>query len=142
MEVLYTVFYSISTLKNNTLPNEIRQYKNPLSFHFIFFLLGIDDTFTGIQAADAFANFFSSVLSSDMPQLDIGQKADFESMNNSNYINIINVNQREVLYAIDKLKVDSFIGLDGIPSPAVRSIIFLTCPYKPVSIQHNGNALD
>lgn len=78
------------------------------------------ESLTGIQAAEAFASFFSSVFLPDIPLLDTGQALGNKNSNNSNHISITNITPKNVLYGINKLKASSSIGPDGIPSAVLK----------------------
>lgn len=79
------------------------------------------ETFSGVKAAEAFGNFFGSVFLPDIPLLNVDQINESDKCRNSNYVSVYNFSRSDVLAGIKKLKLNSSIGPDGIPSALLKS---------------------
>lgn len=83
--------------------------------------------FSGIDAAEAFAGFFSSVFLPEIPQLNAELAGDSDSSCDSKYVNIFQITQKDVLEGINKLKPGSSMGPDGFPSVVLKLVSESLC---------------
>ncbi|KAF9823335.1 hypothetical protein SFRURICE_012754, partial [Spodoptera frugiperda] len=67
-------------------------------------------TFSGTKAAEAFAEFFSTVFLPDSPRLNADLAVTSDHSNSSNYINIPPLRRTDIIKGINKLKVHSSVG--------------------------------
>lgn len=81
--------------------------------------------FSGAEAAEAFADFFSSIFLPDIPLLNT--ETLHKGSGNSNYVNIGAITCDDVVAGINKLKLNSSIGPDNIPPLIVKSAKKLLC---------------
>ena len=79
------------------------------------------DKLSGIQAAEAFADFFESVFLPDVPVLDARYISFCDNTANSNYVNIFEFSPQDVLTGIGKLKLSSSVGPDNIPPEILKT---------------------
>lgn len=73
------------------------------------------ETYSGIAAAEAFANFFSSVFSAEIPRLNPDVAIMEDTSRNGNSVDILGFDFSDVTAGINKLKANSSIGPDNIP---------------------------
>lgn len=72
--------------------------------------------YEGVEAAQAFANFFSSVFPPRVPLLDHNKNVEQNGMNSANLININTISSEDVYSGIARLKPQSSLGPDAFPA--------------------------
>ena len=70
---------------------------------------------SGVAAAEAFAEYFTSVFRTEVPKLDLESIVNPSNCNISYYINILSFAECDISTAINKIKINSAIGPDNIP---------------------------
>ncbi|KAJ8705638.1 hypothetical protein PYW08_012684 [Mythimna loreyi] len=75
---------------------------------------------SGVDAANAFAEYFSSVFLPDFPELNANKINNRDTTSNSNYINIAQISSEDVERSINKLRLSSSAGPDNIPSSMLK----------------------
>lgn len=78
---------------------------------------------SGVEAAEAFANFFATVFLSDIPLLNAELACNANNISNSNYVNIVHLSLEDVMLGINKLKISGSVGPDGIPSTILKQAV-------------------
>lgn len=70
----------------------------------------------GVEAAQAFADFFSSVFLPDVPVLDYTETMQKETAKTANYVEIVKISSNDVEVGISRLKPQSSPGPDCLPA--------------------------
>ncbi|KOB76632.1 hypothetical protein OBRU01_05434 [Operophtera brumata] len=65
------------------------------------------ETFSGVEASEAFARFFASVFHPDVPRLDADSANQLDGIRSSNYVNIFEFTPSDVAFGIKNLKPGS-----------------------------------
>ncbi|XP_045773470.1 uncharacterized protein LOC123872917 isoform X2 [Maniola jurtina] len=82
----------------------------------------------GTKAAEAFANFFSSVFLPEVPALNASEANSSDNNRNSNMICVQNFSPQQVKRGITKLKPNSSVGPDEIPPSILKKSNYFVLP--------------
>lgn len=70
---------------------------------------------SGVQASEAFADFFSSVFLPELPKLDAHETSRRDLQRSSSHVDIHEITLKDVAYGIENLRTSGSIGPDHIP---------------------------